>query len=232
MIDPMNKDTLYTTKRMPRWRRRIIYLLVLVLLAVLVFRLSARSIGEYLVLEDQTQKADVIVVLGGSAVVRALAAAERYKEGLAPLVYASRGFMARADLVQDIDLRDTGNWGLTLRILKEKGVPEEAVYMDQPFVSSTIAEARRMKTFMEDRDFSSLILITSAFHSRRAAKTFARILGPDYKIISLPSRYDPFNAEHWWRDRSSAKMVVLEYQKMLFMFIESMLGKGEDAATE
>ena len=74
-------------------RARLVFQL-LVILALLLVSFSGpflQGIGDYLVLEDPPEKADLIVVLAGSPAVRGLAAADYYNQDLAPKLYLSRG---------------------------------------------------------------------------------------------------------------------------------------------
>jgi uncharacterized SAM-binding protein YcdF (DUF218 family) len=205
-----------------RWRRWALLILLLLAVVLLAAGPVLRAMGAALVHEDAPWPAEVIVVLAGSPVVRGLAGANRFKEGLAPLVYLSRGGLERADLVAGMDLGEAGDWGLLHRLLVLKGVPPDRIWLDPVFVDSTIAEATRVREFLADRKMTSMILITSRFHSGRAHETFQRILGPGVQIISLPSPYDPFDPDGWWKDRATAKRVFFEYVKGVFMFWESL----------
>ena len=200
---------------------------VLVVLALLLYSFSGpflQGIGNYLVLEDQPQKADLIVVLAGSPVVRGLAAADYYNQGLAPKIFLSRGGLEQSNLLNGLtglDLNNTGYWALTRDIMVAKGVPRSTVVMDTRFVESTLDEANRFAEYLKAAPIKKMILVTSRFHSRRAYQTFSRVLGPEVKIISLPSQYDPYQPDAWWKDRASFKNVVLEYQKMLMFRLET-----------
>ncbi|MEW6261590.1 MAG: YdcF family protein [Thermodesulfobacteriota bacterium] len=207
--------------RSSRWMT-IIRLVILA--AVLIYALSGtmlQSLGQALIHEDQPARADLIVIPGGSPVVRGLAAADWYRKGLAPKVFVHRGGLERSELVKKLDLSGTGDWGLTLRLLTSRGVPAEVIIIDEVFGESTLAEARRLKQYLQGRPERSLILVTSRYHSARAHRIFTDVLGPQYKIISLPSPYDPFDPDQWWRHKEMAKNLFLEYQKTVFYFYES-----------
>lgn len=196
-------------------------ILVLVLIAAGSWRPIFTAAGRYLVLESPVEKADVIVVLAGSPVVRTLAAADYFRQGLAPRVFLSRGWLEKASLLKELDIDRTGNWELSRKILTQSGVPEEAIDLDPSFVPSTIGEAKLVKKYMAEKGFKKLILVTSRFHSRRAFIIFSHFLAEEeIKIVSLPSRYDPFDPEKWWTKRQMAKTVVLEYQKLLYLKLE------------
>lgn len=205
-------------------RLRLVINLALILLVILV---AARTptlqvMGRWLIVEDAAEKAEIMVVLGGGPVVRGMAAADYYQRGLAPMVVLMRPDVERPDLLGNLDIDQTGAWGLTRLLLTAHGVPPSAIVNDSGFVDSTEDEANRIKLFVEARKVKSLILVTSKYHSRRAAMIFRDVLGPEVKVISLPSSYDPFDPDTWWTSRPQAKRVVLEYQKLAFYRVQSL----------
>lgn len=80
----------------------------------------------------------------------------------------------------------------------------------------------RSRTTTEDADLSApllqgcrrVIVVTSPFHSRRAAAEFRRALGPGVEVVSCPSR-DATPTE-WWRDPVAARAVVSELLKWVY----------------
>ena len=72
-----------------------------------------------------------------------------------------------------------------------------------------------------NRVIESIILVTSKYHSGRAKKIFRKALSGldrEINICSSPSKYDPFNASQWWRDREGIKWVILEYLKLVHFY--------------
>jgi uncharacterized SAM-binding protein YcdF (DUF218 family) len=204
-----------------KWRSALTVVLVLLLFLFYLYEPVLRAYGEWLVHRDEPRQADLIVVLGGSPVIRTLAAVDYYHRELAPAIYVSRGNLAGADLVEDLDLTNTGEWGLARALLVAKGVPEEKIHLDAVFVPSTMAEAERFKVYLESNPVKSIILVTSEFHSGRAYALWRSILPEEVAIISLPSRYDPFDPEDWWKSRETAKAGFLEFLKIIFNLVES-----------
>ncbi len=195
------------------------------LLLLVVFMLILRgpllqSLGRALIVEDQPAKAEVMVILGGSPAVRGMAAADYYQEGLAPLIFICRGQLEQASLLGGLRTDDTGDWGLTRRILASRGVPDSALVMDSAHADNTLEEAYRVKDFLDAKGAKSLILVTSRYHSRRAVMAMRHVLGEDINIISLPSKYDPFDPAHWWSRPADAKRAVLEFQKIAYYYFK------------
>jgi len=86
-------------------------------------------------------------------------------------------------------------------IALQLGVPARDIVILEAGADSTWDEALAVKDFLERQGKESVVLVTSRYHSTRAKKTFEKVLGGGYKVISCPSRYDPFDPEEWWKHR-------------------------------
>src|SRR5689334_19957449 len=98
------------------------------LVTVSVAALLATRLGGFLVLEDPLDKADAIIVLGGTMYERPLEAADLYRAGYAPRIFLIR------------ELQDWGEFELIKRgitysravdlqaaVMEKAGVPHEAI---------------------------------------------------------------------------------------------------------
>ncbi len=143
-------------------------------------RLSASLENNYppVPLED-TPEADAIIVLGGgvgtadpprldidldSSSDRVLHAARLYRAGKAPLVIASAGAIPWLGSATPESEAISG-------LLQEWGVPESAVIMETRS-RNTYENAVETKKIVEKLQLDSVLLVTSAFHMRRALATF------------------------------------------------------------
>ncbi|HEY0385201.1 MAG TPA: YdcF family protein, partial [Pyrinomonadaceae bacterium] len=121
------------------------------------------------------EHADAIVVLSGSQayVERTRRAAELFRAGRA----------AKIILTND---NQRGGWSVeeqrnTLFIeraateLKRAGVPEAAIELLPQTVSSTHEEALVLREYVEAHGLRSVLVVTSAYHSRRALWTWLRV---------------------------------------------------------
>jgi uncharacterized SAM-binding protein YcdF (DUF218 family) len=102
-------------------------------------------------------------------------------------------------------------------VMKGFDIPDKVILTSEKRVDSTMDEARLVRKVILDRGYKSVIIITSRIHSRRAWLTFKKVLQNDkVEIISLPSRYQLFNPEDWWKKRKYAREVIIEYEKLLY----------------
>ncbi|UNC93614.1 YdcF family protein [Candidatus Contubernalis alkaliaceticus] len=163
-------------------------------------------VGNLIVSDDPLEPADLIVVLMGIREVRIFEAADLYHEGYAPEILMVKDYSSdEADYNQEAAVN--------------RGVPAGRIIILEGNAYSTEQEALYVTEYLKERkDVSSIILVTSRFHTARAKRIFSRefrVLDRNVKVISRPSRYDHFDPETWWRDEEDKKQVVLEYLKMV-----------------
>lgn len=154
--------------------------------------------------------ADAIVVLAGNAPDRLPWGETLREQGYADLVIVSN------------EPVHTHGLETTWLALHEAGVsapelPDSALLViDNPPPESTIDEARRAADMLQARGLHSALLVTDAFHSRRAALLF----GPAFAHRGLTVRSvpvpDTFDLPRWWTHPVSARRVVEEWAKLLY----------------
>ena len=109
-------------------------------------------------------------------------------------------------------------YALRLRILKELGVPDEALVRLQPVVESTVAEAQEVANWAGSHGIRSLLVVTSAFHTSRVKYTYRRVLRRrDIQVRVRAARVgDVFRPDGWWESRAGLTTGLIEWQKQLF----------------
>jgi uncharacterized SAM-binding protein YcdF (DUF218 family) len=175
-------------------------------LAIVVFHVIwFRWMGEYLVQEQAPVKAGMIVVLGGDLRGdRILKAAALAQQGFAPQVLVSGGGnmygLHESDLAVD--------WAV------KHGYPD-SLFVKVPFpATSTRDEEEADSKELRKRHVRDFLLVTSTFHTRRAAATF-RSVAPDLKFHTVGVADTYFSADGWWHNREGEKTFVLEWAKTL-----------------
>lgn len=176
------------------------------------------QLGEYLIVEHKPQKADLIVCLGGPGVGNSLGAVDVYRKGLAPYIFKAKelepdGLDYLKRRVEDYPTQ----FDLFTMVTEGFGIAGEAILSPEKRVGSTIEEANLVRAFVLDKGYRSLIVVTSLMHSRRAYLTFRRVFkDSEVNLISLPSHYQQFNPKDWWKNRTYAKELIIEYQKLIY----------------
>ena len=84
-----------------------------------------------------------------------------------------------------------------------------------------------MGRFLKENKFKSLRLVTSNYHIKRSLLEFQQQM-PSKEIIPHPVFTNNFTLKSWWRSSSTAKLILLEYNKYLAIKIAYLLGRNFD----
>ena len=161
-----------------------------------------RFAGEALIVEDPLEKSDAIVILSDDNFYadRATRAAELFRQNLAPLVVAS-GIRLRPN---------AGIAELMTHDLIERGVPRERIVPFPQEADDTREEAEALRKLVQERNWKSLIVVTSNYHTRRAKYIFARVFGAGITVRIASARDGDFDPAHWYEHRKSVKRFAHE----------------------
>ncbi len=199
---------------------RRIKALCLILLLFLGWIILAPFLAENLIVEKPLEKADAILILGGSAVYkeRTQKGAEIYKKGVGEKIFLTddgeRGGWS------EIEKRNPSFVELARKNLIANGVPAEKIEILQPTVAGTIDEARILAEKAKAENLDSVLLVTSAYHTRRALWTFEKVfaesgLTTDLGIDAPPAGIETPRKSFWWLSPRGWNFVAGEYVKFL-----------------
>ena len=101
---------------------------------------------------------------------------------------------------------------------------------------NTLGNAVETRRWATERGFSSLIIVTSAYHMPRARAEIAHQL-PDVVLIPFPVVSDRLRIEPWWSNGATTRLVLSEYFKYLFAQLRMRLvslaaDSGTDRVTD
>jgi uncharacterized SAM-binding protein YcdF (DUF218 family) len=169
-----------------------------------------------LVVRDDVHQADAIVVIGGDhKLERIERAVELYRGGYAPAVVISAGTIVQegSTLVPEAEVMRRQALAL--------GLPEEAVFLETRS-QSTYENARYSKDICQAHDMDSVLLVTSAYHSRRARRIFRETLEPEISVSVQPaSQKHPFWL--WWFYPDQAYVVLYEYRNWIQYWLSGIV---------
>jgi len=145
--------------------------------------------GEQPTEEGMCRKADAIIaVSGGKTTVRTAEAIALYKKGWADYLIFS-GAAKDADSPSNAEvMRD--------QALRE-GVPSTAILLDEE-ARTTHQNARQTDMILQRHNISTIILVTSPYHQRRAGLEFARNTASTVEVRNHPATNDPDWQWYWW----------------------------------
>ncbi len=86
----------------------------------------------------------------------------------------------------------------------------------EPRSGSTLEDAERTRALVADRGARSVLLITSAYHMRRADFTFRTLLPASVDLHTWPVRSSTFRSGLWYQDELSRRVILTEFLKYLF----------------
>ena len=201
-------------------RRRNVKIL---LVCILIWPFAAWVAARLLITEAPLAKADAIVVLGGSANYRERAheAARLLREGRAQLILLTND--NQRGPWSTVEQRNLYFYERSLEELHNAGVPEKSVDVLMNEVSGTHEEAELVKQYATDQGFRSVLIVTSAYHSRRALWTFSRVFRDTGIQVGLtpatPGTESPSPATRWLT-RRGWRLVPTEYVKMIYYVVK------------
>jgi uncharacterized SAM-binding protein YcdF (DUF218 family) len=80
---------------------------------------------------------------------------------------------------------------------------------------NTVGNAAETQVWMDKRGFTSLRLVTGAYHMPRSLAEFHFFM-PDVTVIPHPVFPEHVKQEYWWAWPGTASLIVSEYNKWLF----------------
>jgi len=192
------------------FRVRFLLAFLLFLAALFVTRsLWLPVFGYALVLDDGPAKADIAVVPAGDSYGhRILKAAELVKQGYVPAVLVSGPAGMYGQYESD----------LAIPFAVRHGYPAEWFIPAPNSSLSTREEAIDILAELRRRNVHSFLLVTSSFHTARAARTYRSLTRdsagvPTFRTVAAPAEF--FSPDSWWRVRESRKIVFSEWSKTI-----------------
>ena len=198
--------------------------LVKVLVAcILTWPFAAWVAARLLITEAPLDHADAIVVLSGSANYR-----ERAREAARLLL---EGRSQRILITND---NQRGPWSSpdqqnlffyerSLNEIQKAGVPANRIEVLMQPVASTHEEAELVRQYANEHGLRSVLVVTSAYHSRRALWVFSRLFrntGVSVGLVSVRPGYQSPGPATWWLSMRGWKLVPTEYIKMIYYVVK------------
>ena len=155
-----------------------------------------------------SDKADGIVVLTG--------AASRIPDAI-ELLNSARG---QRVLITGVNRTTTAKEIATLTSANER-VFRCCVDLDRSALN-TLGNAIETRRWARDRNFHSLIIVTSNWHMPRAMAEIEHQI-PDARLIAYPVVSEKIKGEPWWSSSGTARLLLSEYLKYVFAVVRMRL---------
>jgi uncharacterized SAM-binding protein YcdF (DUF218 family) len=175
--------------------------------------------AKLLIVDDPLEHADAIAVLSGSAVIRERAqfAAQLYKRGCAGKIILTNDNLQGG--WSSAEQRNPFYYEQAAEVLRRSGVPPEAIEVLPQPVSGTGDEASLLRRYAGDHHLNSILVVTSAYHSRRALWTLRQVFansGITIGLAAVPPGTQAPSPATWWLHVRGWQMVPGEYVKIIY----------------
>lgn len=151
----------------------------------------------------------IVAISGGDTGARTAKAIEMYKQDWAPLLVFS-GAAA--------DKSGPSNAEAMRRQALDAGVPEKAILIDETSETTKQNADNSIALFVNNK-INSVILVTSAYHQRRAGLEFGQRAGGQIKVINHPVKSDKQWNGWWWITPGGWYLVVSEFAKIIAFYV-------------
>lgn len=156
------------------------------------------------------QKADAIVaVSGGDTSARTREAVKLYQNGWAPKLIFSGAAQ---------DKTGPSNAEVMRREAMRAGVPDADIIIEE-LSATTKQNAENTRQIFQENNISSVILVTSAYHQRRAGLEFKARAGERVLLRNHPVSQDNQWSSWWWLTPTGWFLAIGEFVKIIAFFL-------------
>lgn len=203
----------FRRKTLIRWG---IFFLAMLLIWLFRFRILF-GLGNYLIVENDLQDAEVMFVLSGDPGDRGNEAARIWKAGYCPKIVCLGGEVSGC----------LKAWGeevitctITQKVLLSQGVDSSAVELLCEG-SSTYEEYLAIREYCRVNGFKKIMVLSSKFHTRRIDRVFRWPLITDgVKMVLRGAPSSQFKESEWWKSEPGLLFVNNEYVKSFYYMLK------------
>ena len=198
-----------------RWRT----IAIAAIFVVAVWFLLAFIAAKFLIVTADLASADAIIVLSGPGtyIERGDWAAKLYLERRAPVVLLSNeGLLSGWSASDD---RNLYFHELAARRLQQHGVATKDIKVVSDIGAGTYEESLRLCDYAAAEKLNRILIVTSAYHSRRALWSLQRACKDKPIQIGMespPPGWQTPPPASWWLHKSGWRLVASEYVKMVY----------------
>ncbi len=203
-----------TQKSKPLFQGCLIFLVVLLVIFIIIW-VGLIGAGSYLIVGDRVKPVDAIVVLSGDEGDRVEEAIKWYEKGY------GKYFVVTKTHTEDIGEGQTYSEKL-MRIAIDAGVPADSMFVTAGESSSTIEEAMAVKVVANQRNITSILVITAPYHTRRTQIIFNReFKDTDIRVLVHPVEDSWYKPLTWYLSSQGWRQTLAEYVSLILIWFNA-----------
>jgi uncharacterized SAM-binding protein YcdF (DUF218 family) len=212
--------------------RRWLWVLAPLSIVLLVIILSGpilRTMGRLIVVDETPSRADVVVVLntGVEYYPRLIQAADIYRLDLVDYVVINGN--RKTDTLREFEaqgFKPCCPWyANSVSILNMFGVPaDKNIPISIEDAYDTVSEADAVGRELLKKKWTTVIVTTSKYHTRRAKFIWQKMYVDRLTISMVSAKSDPYDPHKWWKDGRQIRWLLAEYGAWVFYWWKDLTG--------
>lgn len=207
-------------------------LAIVFIVFILVFALFSEklltSYAQLFTVNTATKGADAIFILGGNPKTRPAKAVELVKDGYTQKVFMTK-IKDKALKYQELFVTEEQ---LTEKILKSEDLTLEIIpCIKEGGATSTFDEAYSLANYVKKYNLKHIIIVTDAFHTRRAQYAFKKVFelqSVNTKLEVAAAYNGVYLEDNWWKTEKGLRSYIIEPIKFFFYIFNSRNMKSID----
>jgi uncharacterized SAM-binding protein YcdF (DUF218 family) len=201
-----------------------------IVLLVLVFSGAIlRTMGRLIVVDETPPRADVVVVLntGVEYYPRLIQAADIYRLELVDYVVINGN--RKTDMLREFETKGFKPccpwYANSVSILNMFGVPaDKIIRISIEDAYDTVSEADAVGRVLLKKKWTTVIVTTSKYHTRRAKFIWQKMYVDRLTISMVSAKSDPYDPHKWWKDGRQIRWLLAEYGAWVFYWWKDLTG--------
>ncbi|HIS61924.1 MAG TPA: YdcF family protein [Candidatus Scybalomonas excrementigallinarum] len=166
------------------------------------------DVTKFVFVQDELNKADIIMIPGSSRVELAMEALRLYNSGLASWILISGG--------ENKKLKDKTEAEFLRDILIENGVNPKSIIVEKK-AQNTYENAKYSyeQCVLNGLPIDEIIIVCKSYHSRHVKLTYSEVF-PEHCKINIAPIYDEddITPDNWYKSAKKKRMVFSEIEKI------------------
>jgi len=210
-------------------RKTFFAVMAVIVIAVIYFSSGKIliTVGEFLVIDEDPEHSDAVIVLntGMEYYPRLIEAAKLYNQGYVKKIVINGN--RKSDTLRELEMKGFQVccpwYEERFRILDLFDIPRKAILaISVEDAYDTISEAQAVGKELVKKRISSIIIVTSKSHTRRARHIWESIWKDQFDILMVSARRDPYSSHSWWKSGRQIRWVLSEYGGWIYYFWKSI----------